>query len=164
MYKTGDKNWLVERKSDPSYNLANLKMEHMLAGQRKDVPTGKKYIFELKWDGIRVMIYKFGTDIKVVGRNGRDISKQFPDVISHMENFKSEEVILDGEIICNYANNKPDFKRVISRLHTSGKTKIELSTKTNPAICYLFDCLWLDGKNICKESLYKRRTWLKGCF
>ncbi len=164
MYKAGEKNWLIERKDDASRSIMDMKMEHMLADQRKDVPTGEKYIFEVKWDGIRVMIYKLGSQIKIISRNGRDISKQFPDVIEHMDNFKSEEVILDGEIICNDAQKKPDFKRVISRLHTSSLAKIESSTKTNPAICYLFDCLWLDGKNICKEALHKRRAWLKECF
>ena len=44
---------------------------------------------------------------------------------------------------------------------SNGETAIQKLSKTNPAYCYIFDCLYLDGRSLLNEPLYKRQEWLK---
>lgn len=43
---------------------------------------------------------------------------------------------------------------------TSGETAILKLSKTNPIYCYVFDCLYLDGRSLINEPLLKRKEWL----
>ncbi|MFM7859743.1 MAG: hypothetical protein ACKO96_49380, partial [Flammeovirgaceae bacterium] len=56
---------------------------------------------------------------------------------------------------------KPEFKKVIQRLQQNGASSIDRLSKTQPVNCYIFDCLYLDGRALVNEPLYKRREWLK---
>ena len=44
---------------------------------------------------------------------------------------------------------------------TSGETAIKKSAKANPCYCYIFDCLYLDGRSLLNEPLLKRKEWLQ---
>jgi bifunctional non-homologous end joining protein LigD len=53
------------------------------------------------------------------------------------------------------------FKNVINRLMSSGETTIQKMTRTKPCYCYVFDCLYLDGRALINEPLTKRKEWLR---
>src|SRR5690606_6726035 len=59
------------------------------------------------------------------------------------------------------AAGKPVFKNVINRLMASGETNIRKMSKTKPVYCYVFDCLYLDGRSLVNEPLTKRKEWLR---
>ena len=69
--------------------------------------------------------------------------------------------MFDAEIVCFDKNGKPDFKKVIKRLQRRSSMDIERAVKSSPVYCYLFDCLYLDGRAIINEPLLRRRIWLK---
>ena len=48
----------------------------------------------------------------------------------------------------------------VTRLKQTGKTNIERKTSSCPAFCYLFDCLYLDGRPLINDPLWQRREWL----
>jgi ATP-dependent DNA ligase len=50
---------------------------------------------------------------------------------------------------------------VINRLMSSGESNIQKLSKTTPCYCYIFDCLYLDGRSLVNEPLTKRKEWLK---
>jgi ATP-dependent DNA ligase len=50
---------------------------------------------------------------------------------------------------------------VISRLHSNNAVKIERAVVSNPAYCYLFDCIYLDGRSLINEPVERRREWCK---
>jgi ATP-dependent DNA ligase len=52
------------------------------------------------------------------------------------------------------------FKEVISRMLQSGEGAINRARSRQPAVCYLFDCLYLDGRPVVNEPLVRRREWL----
>jgi len=131
----------------------------MLSDTRDKPPKGDDYIYEIKWDGIRALISLDEGEIKILTRKGNDVTKQFPELLIAAKGFRATCGLFDAEIVSLGKTGKPEFKKVISRLTSSG-TAIEKLSKTNPVNCYIFDCLYLDGRSLINEPLLKRKEWL----
>ena len=131
----------------------------MLAGVTKVIPSDTKYIYEIKWDGIRTIIHLNTEKVTIYSRSGREITRQFPE-LQDRKSFKVEDGIFDGEIVVLDEQGRPMFSNVISRMHTQGEASIEIVRKRYPVVCYLYDCLSLDGKSIVAEPLHRRQAWL----
>jgi len=69
--------------------------------------------------------------------------------------------LFDAEIVCLDKTGRPSFKQVIGRMQARGETNIQKLSKTSPVFCYVFDCLYLDGRPLINETLMKRKEWLK---
>jgi len=121
--------------------------------------TGANIKYEVKWDGIRVIIYIEHDEVKIISRGGRDITAQFPE-LQLPDHFDAERCIVDGEIVVLDDVGRPLFHDVISRMHTKGADRIRRLSKDKPVTCYLFDLLSLDGVDICDVPLSKRQQWL----
>ncbi len=161
LYRTKGEQWLVERKNEAADTFLKEVVKPQLADVSKNVPTGINYTYEIKWDGIRAMIYVEDDQVKILSRSGRDITSQFPELQIAPDAFYIENGIFDGEIISMDEKGRPIFSNVISRLHTAGERSIQAAVHKNPVYCYLYDCLYLDGRNICAEPLSKRQAWLR---
>jgi len=98
--------------------------------------------------------------VTILSRSHRVINKQFPELIIPEKAFRATSALFDAEIVCFDAEGKPDFKKVINRLMKSNEGDIERSSIRNPAYCYIFDCLYLDGRPLINEPLLKRREWM----
>jgi ATP-dependent DNA ligase len=75
--------------------------------------------------------------------------------------FRATNAVFDAEIVSLDGTGKPIFKKVINRLMSSGDANIQKLSKTTPCFCYIFDCLYLDGRPLVNEPLTKRKIWLK---
>ncbi len=159
MFRTRDDQWLVELIQNHDQGQLSLPIQPMLAGVSKKLPTGNKYVYEIKWDGIRTIIHLHQEKITIYSRSGRDITKQFPELLD-ADHFEVESGIFDGEIVNLDEQGRPVFSNVISRMHTQGSSGIERVKQKNPVVCYLFDILEVDGKIVTKEPMYKRQEWL----
>jgi len=162
IYKLREDQWLVEKKNESeNKSIFENIPKPMLAESCRKLKTHKDFVYEIKWDGIRVLIIKETDTLKIISRSGRDITKHFPEIVEAEDQLKTESGIFDGEIVCLDAQGRPDFAKVISRMHSSGKDNIAKKSKSNPAYAYLFDCLHFGGINICREPLWKRKAWVK---
>jgi bifunctional non-homologous end joining protein LigD len=159
MYPIKKKEWLLERIDEIPLAI-NDSVEFMLSESGKKIPDSDEYSFEVKWDGIRAMITLDEGDIKIKSRNHRDITQQFPELLTPQA-FRAVSGVFDAEIVSLNAQGKPEFKKVINRLMASGKTNIEKAAKTNPVFCYIFDCLYLDGRSVMNDPLARRRMWIE---
>ncbi len=159
IYKIKQKEWLLERVDMPQINFLQDQIEPMLSGSANKPPIGDDYIHEVKWDGIRALISLDDGVIRIRSRNQNDITKQFPEL--NTAAFRANCGLFDAEIVCLDKKGKPEFKRVINRLMSSGDNTIEKLSKSNPVYCYVFDCLYLDGRSLINEPLSKRKEWLK---
>jgi DNA ligase D-like protein (predicted ligase)/DNA ligase D-like protein (predicted polymerase)/DNA ligase D-like protein (predicted 3'-phosphoesterase) len=159
MYQIKPKEWLLERVDETPVALSDT-VEFMLSETEKKIPTGDDYVFEVKWDGIRAMITLDEGEIRIKSRNHNNITAQFPELITPPA-FRAVSGVFDAEIVSLNAQGKPEFKKVINRLMASGKTNIEKAAKTNPVYCYIFDCLYLDGRSVMNDSYARRRTWIE---
>jgi bifunctional non-homologous end joining protein LigD len=75
--------------------------------------------------------------------------------------FRANTGLFDAEIVCLDKTGRPSFKQVIGRLTARGDTNIQKLSRNSPVFCYVFDCLYLDGRPLINETLLKRREWLK---
>ena len=92
--------------------------------------TGPEWIFEQKFDGIRLLAYKKGTDVQLFSRN--HLPQHLPSVQQAIERLPNQELILDGEITWRGGN---------VRYH-------------------VFDIMWLDGRNVTTLPLEERHELL----
>ena len=162
IHNTKQKEWLLERVDRDLINILEDKISPMLAESSKKIPQRHdEYFYEVKWDGIRAIISVEEGEIKIRTRNLNDVTDKFPELIQVADSFRISNGIFDGEIVCLDAEGRPDFKKVISRMHSSSPARIERATRANPAYCYLFDCLYLDGRYLINEPIERRREWLE---
>ncbi|MCK6618317.1 MAG: non-homologous end-joining DNA ligase [Cyclobacteriaceae bacterium] len=161
IYRIKDKEFLLERVDTPQINYLHDPIEPMLSGSSEKLPAGNNYLFEVKWDGIRALIALEDGQISIRSRNRNDITKQFPELLSADKAFRATCGLFDAEIVCLNRQGKPEFKKVINRLMASGETTILKLSKSSPVYCYLFDCLYMDGRSLVNEPLYRRKEWLK---
>lgn len=160
IYKTKEKEWLLERIDSAQIDWLHDPVDFMLASLANNVPSDEDYLFEVKWDGIRAMIALDEGVIKIRSRNQNDITDKFPELTIPDKSVRAVSGTFDGEIVCLDKSGRPEFKKVIHRLMASGKSTIDKLAKTNPVYCYLFDCLYLDGRSIIHEPLWRRKEWL----
>lgn len=159
MHNTKDKEWLLERVDNPVYDVRPI--DFMLASTADKIPAGKMYQYEVKWDGIRVQILIDETEIKILSRSGRDLTEKFPELVELRSKLNVTCAVYDAEIVSLDAQGRPIFKKVIGRMHQTSQSKIESLSKSRPVVCYLFDCLYLDGHSLLREPWHRRRDWMQ---
>lgn len=162
LFKTGkDDQWLVqldEIAPNVFYSKLN-EAKPMLASAGKNIPTSPAYSFEVKWDGIRVLIYFEDDQVKIISRGGRDITDKFPEL--QIPDFvKAEHAVIDAEIVVLDEKGRPKFHDVISRMHKKGVSGIDKLKHSKPVTCYVFDMLSFDGWDITNIPQKRRREWL----
>ena len=151
--------WLITCSDDQSYYNVHQRIEPMLASASKVLPKSKEYVFEVKWDGIRVILYWEADQLFVFSRNGRDITSQFPE-LQNLNFCKLEHAVLDGELVVLDEKGRPKFHDVISRMHQRGESSIQKLMRSKPITCYLFDLISIDGLNIDHLDFTTRNEWL----
>jgi bifunctional non-homologous end joining protein LigD len=136
-------------------------VEPMLAQSADEAPVSDDYLYEVKWDGIRALIALDEGDIRIRSRNQHDITARFPELLIPGQAFRAASALFDAEIVCLDDAGKPVFANVLHRMQQSGKGAIERARVRYPAVCYVFDCLYLDGRPIVNEPLVRRRAWME---
>jgi len=159
-YHTKEDQWLLERVDTPQTDWLRDPVEPMLARAVEKLPDSPDYVYEVKWDGIRALVSLDEGQIRIRGRNRMEFTKQFPELLVAAEAFRATGGLFDGEIVCLEADGRPNFKNVIHRMLQTSEGGIERARAKHPAVCYLFDCLFLDGRPIVNEPLTRRREWL----
>jgi bifunctional non-homologous end joining protein LigD len=102
------------------------------------------YIFELKHDGFRAVVYLQARECKVISRNQRNLG--FEALKRSLTKLPVENAIIDGEVICVDAKGASQFNHLLSR-------------KGEP-VFYAFDLLWLDGEDLRQMPLVERKKRL----
>lgn len=161
MHRTKEREYLLERVDVPQVDWLNQFVEPMLSESLEHPPKGDDFIYELKWDGIRALVaYEEGA-MKIYTRNQNEVTDQFPELLDGEKAFRATTAIFDAEIVSLDGEGKPIFKKVINRMMARGESNILKLSRTNPCYCYVFDCLYLDGRSLINEPLHKRKEWLR---
>ncbi len=105
-------------------------LEPMAATLTQERFSGPEWIFERKFDGIRLLAYKNGDEVQLFSRN--HLPQDLPAVQHAIESLPHEELILDGEI--TWRGGKGAY--------------------------HVFDIMWIDGRNVTKLPLEERRALL----
>ncbi len=130
-------------------------------GDAGDVDTGDDWVFEMKWDGVRVLVHLDGGDVRLMSRNGNDMSATYPDLSEAIREAVSvDSAILDGEIVALGKGSRPDFGLLQRRMGLTKKRDVERAIKSVPVVLMLFDVLEIDGKSQLQRSYTERRDSL----
>src|SRR4029079_15998537 len=136
----------------------------MLASGGTDVPTGRGWVFEPKYDGIRILGSASGDGVALVTRNGLDKAKQFPEIVDALKALRratKRSFIIDGEIVALKENDPARFQELQSRMHVTDIDSIARHRADSPAALIAFDIL-LDGKKaVIEEPWHIRREHLE---
>lgn len=138
-------------------SLWNKDIKPMLLGEVEEVFDSKEYLYEVKYDGIRVLVFVSKDKVVIRSRYGVDITGLFPEMKVLCKMVK-DDVIFDGEIIM-LDNNKVSFSKLQKRIHLKNKKTIEFLSKTNPVIFICFDVIY-EGKDLINLSLLERKDVL----
>jgi len=161
MHHTREKEWLLERVDKPQVNWLHDPVEAMLAQSADEPPVSEDYLYEVKWDGIRAMIALDEGEVRIRSRNQHDITAKFPELLMSDKAFRTASALFDAEIVCLDEAGKAVFRNVIHRIQQNSKGAIERASAMYPVVCYIFDCLYLDGRPIVNEPLVRRRAWME---
>ncbi|HET8857168.1 MAG TPA: DNA ligase D [Nitrososphaeraceae archaeon] len=140
-----------------------------------DVPfNSKNWVFEVKWDGVRSILFynKAKGILELQSRNGRSLTYSYPELVDALTSISpisssqlpincKESVILDGEIVV--LDNKtglPSFQNHQRRMNVDYGREIGILSRQMPATYYFFDILYLDGKNLQDLPFLERRLIL----
>ena len=105
-------------------------LEPMAATLTQERFTGGEWIFERKLDGIRLLAFKRGRDVRVFSRNR--LEQNLPRIAAAIGKLPPHELILDGE-----------------------------STWHDDAGYYIFDIMWIDGRDVMSLPIEERRALLQ---
>lgn len=147
---------LKEQESDgrmPSH------VEPMLAQLAKMPRDADDYAFEYKWDGIRAICYWDGHQIRLEGRNERDITYRWPELEELGKVFDSVRVILDGEIVALDKKGHVSFSLLAKRMHLSSPPSRALMHEV-PIAYMIFDLLYLNDRALMRVPYRDRRSIL----
>lgn len=129
----------------------------MLLSEIKEPFDDKDYLFELKYDGIRALIFASPKEVVIKSRNNYDITFLYPELQS-IKNLVKKNCIFDGEIVL-LENGLPSFLALQKRAHLKNKLKIAKEAEENPVIFMSFDILYED-KDLTNCSLLERKQKL----
>ncbi len=128
----------------------------MLGGLARNAFDSSDHLFELKWDGMRALAFIEGGTFKILSRNGREITSNFPELAELPSHVKSAPVIIDGEIVCLDEQNKPSFSRLQQRVQSK-----RIGIRRTHAVTFIaFDLLYRNGLSVMKQPLVERKNLL----
>jgi ATP-dependent DNA ligase len=126
-----------------------------LARPRKTLPTGEGWVYEPKWDGFRALAFVDGDDVYLQSRNGRPLSRYFPEL-----KFPQGRYILDGEIVLFDDQGRQDFDALGQRIHPA-ESRINMLAEQTPTRFIAFDLLARDDETLLELSQAERRDLLE---
>ena len=116
------------------------------------------YIFELKLDGIRCIVYNDENNIEIRNKRNMRLNSTYPELYDIHKQIK-RRCILDGEIVL-MNNGKPDFFELQKRSMMSNMTKIEFTASKLPVSFSAFDILYINNEQITNKPLMDRKEML----
>src|SRR5262245_11877556 len=122
-------------------------IEPMKALPVEKLPEGD-WVYEIKHDGYRALAFKDGKDVRLLSRNNKPFD--YPQLLDDLKLLPAEHVILDGEIVALDEKGRSSFQ-LLQMLKSSGGA---------PLVYYVFDLLFLEGKDLRNQALIARRKLL----
>ena len=131
----------------------------MLAKRVDDLPAGEEWVFEPKWDGFRVLIFRDHDEILIQSRDAKPLNRYFPEVVETLLAQLPPRIVLDGELVIA-GEQGLDFDSLQLRLHPAA-SRVQLLSKQIPAAVVFFDLLSENDTDLTATSFAERRQKLE---
>jgi bifunctional non-homologous end joining protein LigD len=163
LFQTRGKNWMIHRMepADPGHEPMPERIKPMMARLAELPRHDEDWAFEVKWDGVRAILYCQGGRVTITSRTLRDVTSQYLELRPLGRALGSKEVVLDGEIVAFEDDGRPSFGRLQHRMHVGSESAVRRLMKTIPAVYVVFDVLYLDGRSTTELPYRERRRLLE---
>lgn len=128
-------------------------------GSTDDLDEEEDWAFEMKWDGIRALATVSGGEVRIVSRNGVDLTATYPE-LAELADCVEGDAVLDGEIVALTRAGRPDFGRLQIRMNLSKERDVVKARAKQAVDLMLFDVLERDGHRLTKQTYDERRRAL----
>jgi len=109
------------------------------------------WLFEIKWDGVRVLASIDGDRIKLRTRRLENAGERYPELLALPKAIRAKQAILDGEVVAYDGDGRPSFE-ALQALRSAPETHLEYQ---------VFDLLYLDGRLLYGVPLETRKRLLR---
>lgn len=155
--KTASKPATRQRKNAPPSGAVAADLPATLSPQLATLVNGppedsEEWLYEIKFDGYRIVARVDGSDIRLFTRNGNDWTAKLPTLVAALRKMKLKPCWLDGEIVVADENGIPNFQMLQNAFDTA---------KTQQIAYYVFDLPFYDGHDLRKVALQERRAALQ---
>jgi bifunctional non-homologous end joining protein LigD len=127
-------------------------IEPMKAKLVEEPPGAGDWIYELKFDGIRLIGVKRDDKVSLLSRNESELTKRFPEIVEAIKALPARECVIDGEVVALDEEGRSSFQLLQAR---------EMAGRKSPVYFYAFDLLQLDGKSLFSLPLEARKNVLE---
>jgi len=126
--------------------------EPMKAKLVEEPPATGDWIYELKFDGIRLIGVKRDEKVSLLSRNENELAGRFPEIVGAIKTLPAREFVIDGEVVALDEEGRSSFQLLQAR---------EMEGRKTPVYFYAFDLLRLDGKSLIPLPLEARKNALE---
>src|ERR1700722_18774208 len=126
-------------------------LDPALAKSIDNVPSGNRWIHEIKFDGYRVQLHIANEAVRVFTRRGNDWTKRFKRITDAAFLISASSAIIDGEVVVPAADGTTDFSVLQN----------QLKGKSDKIVMVAFDLLYVNGYDLRKLPLVERKEYLK---
>ncbi len=130
----------------------------MLAKRVDALPQGEDWIYEPKWDGFRVLVFRDGDETLLQSRDLKPLGRYFPELTAALQQLPARCAV-DGEIVIAGANGL-DFEALLQRIHPAASRVQKLAAQT-PASLVLWDLLCVGEEDLRGTAFFERRKRLE---
>jgi bifunctional non-homologous end joining protein LigD len=165
LFRTGGKNWMIHRMDPRPEGWSPLpELIRPMLATLGPLPPAKEddgYAYEMKWDGVRLVLYVSGGRVRAMTRNDREVSATYPELRGLGASLGVRECVLDGEVVALDADGRPSFGALQPRMHVTGATAVRRLVEQIPVTYLIFDVLHLDGRSTVDLPYVERRELLE---
>jgi bifunctional non-homologous end joining protein LigD len=145
----------------PKRPIAPGSLQPMLC-QTADAPfSSKDWIYELKWDGFRLLAYGGAGQARLRYRSGLDPTDRYPEITSALRALPIPDLVLDGELVVLDGEGKPDFHELAHRAQLHRTSEIARAALAQPVTYMVFDLLGAAGHDLRGLPLVERKALLE---
>ncbi len=132
----------------------------MLAKRLGELPQGEGWIFEPKWDGFRVLVFRDHDEVLIQSRDEKSLNRYFPELMDPLKAQLPRRCVLDGELVVS-KDGVLDFELLQQRIHPAA-SRVNMLAKQVPASIVFFDLLCEGDRDLRGAAFRERRAVLEG--
>ncbi|MGH7312209.1 MAG: DNA ligase D [Candidatus Rokuibacteriota bacterium] len=122
--------------------------------------SGPGWLFEPKYDGVRLLAFRDGARVELSMRSGQEVTERYPELVAALRALPLERFLIDGEIVAVDGDGRPSFQRLQARMGLTRPADVERARALVPVSGVFFDVLALDGRDLRALPLSERKACL----
>lgn len=133
----------------------------VLASSQERPFSREGWVFEIKYDGYRLLAERSGREAFLRSRKGHDLTATFPEIARAVKGLPYEGLVLDGEVVVNGPDGMPSFSKLQRRGRILNKADALRASVELPAVFHVFDLLGVEGRDLRPLPLLERKRILE---